>query len=140
MNKKVVDVQKILRYTFGVLVVVAGLDKFSNLLVDWGQYLAPFLQGDGAGTIMLLVGVIEILVGLAILFGNDRIVQLFSYLLSVWLLLAAGNLLLNGFLDIAVRDIVLAVGAFGLARLTEVRISRERNETTRSAENSMEAR
>ena len=56
---------------FAVLPVVAGLDKFFNLLVDWDQYLAPqaaqFLPVTGH-TFMLVVGVIEIATGLLVAF------------------------------------------------------------------------
>ena len=43
-----------------------------------------------------------------------------SYAAAGWLSVIAVNLVVAGFFDIAVRDVVLAVAAFTLARLTEV--------------------
>jgi hypothetical protein len=67
---------------------------------------------------MGLVGVIELAVGLAILTGWTR---LGAYVASAWLLAVASNLALGGFYDVAVRDVVMAIAAFTLARLAEVR-------------------
>jgi hypothetical protein len=67
---------------------------------------------------MAVVGVIEIAVGFAILAGWTR---LGAYVASAWLLGIAANLLLAGFYDIAVRDVVMALAAFTLARLADVR-------------------
>jgi len=57
-------------------------------------------------------------VGAAILTGFAR---LGAYVASAWLLGIAANLALGGFFDIAVRDVVMALAAFTLARLAEVR-------------------
>ncbi len=66
-----------------------------------------------------MVGLIEMLVGLAILTSWTRIG---AYVATVWLLAVSINLLLMGsFFDIAVRDVVMAIGAYTLARLTEAR-------------------
>jgi len=111
-----------LRVAFGVVPVVAGLDKFFNLLTNWEQYLNPFARrllpvSDVA--FMRAAGVIEIVVGLMIL---TRWTRLGAYLASAWLALIAINLLATGhYFDIAARDGALAVGAFALARLQEVR-------------------
>ena len=70
------------------------------------------------GTFMGMVGVIEIAVGLAILTGWTR---LGAYVASAWLLGVAANLVLAGFYDVAVRDVVIALAAFTLARMAEVR-------------------
>jgi hypothetical protein len=67
---------------------------------------------------MAAVGIIELAVGVAILTGWTR---LGAYVASVWLLGIATNLALGGFFDIAVRDVVMALAAFTLARLAEVR-------------------
>jgi uncharacterized membrane protein YphA (DoxX/SURF4 family) len=111
-----------LRTVFGVVPLVAGLDKFTNLLTDWRQYLNPLAERMlpmSGSTFMRVVGVIEILVGLAVL---TRWTRLGAYVASVWLVLIALNLLTSGhFLDVAVRDLSMAVGAFALARLEEAR-------------------
>ena len=67
---------------------------------------------------MAAVGVVEVCVGLAILTGWTRYGALVA---SVWLLAVAGNLVLAGFLDVAVRDVVMAIAAFTLARMAELR-------------------
>jgi hypothetical protein len=67
---------------------------------------------------MGIVGIVELAVGLAILTAWTR---LGAYVASAWLILVAINLALAGYFDIAVRDVVMAIGAFTLARLTEVR-------------------
>ena len=111
-----------LRVALGVVPVVAGLDKFFNLLTNWEQYLNPLARrmlpvSDVA--FMRAAGVIEIVVGLMIL---TRWTRLGAYMASAWLALIAVNLLATGhYFDIAARDAALSVGAFALARLQEVR-------------------
>ena len=111
-----------LRIGFGAAAFLAGLDKFFNLLVDWGQYLSPLFTRVvplSVGTTMMAVGVIEMTVGILVLAGLTRIG---GYVVMTWLVLIALNLLTTGrFFDIAVRDLLLAAGAYALARLTEVR-------------------
>ena len=111
-----------LRIAFGATAFLAGLDKFFNLLADWEQYTSPLLLGIvplSAGALMRLAGVIEMIVGLAILAGLTR---LGGYIVAVWLTLIAANLVTTGrYFDVAVRDLVMACGAFALARLSEVR-------------------
>jgi hypothetical protein len=110
-----------LRFGIGLTATLAGLDKSFNLLADWGAYVSPLaaqLLPFSTQTFMAIVGVIELAVGLAILTGWTR---LGAYVASAWLLLVAVNLAIAGFFDIAVRDVVMAVAAFTLARLAEVR-------------------
>lgn len=110
-----------LRWGLGLAAFLAGLDKFSNLLADWPGYVAPFLAGllpVSAQTLMWVVGPIEIAVGLAIL---TRWPREGGFLASAWLLLIAGNLVLGGFLDVAVRDVVMAIAAFALVELSSER-------------------
>lgn len=110
-----------LRFGIGLTATLAGLDKFFNLLADWGSYVSPAaaqLLPVSPGTFMGIVGVIELAVGIAILTGWTR---LGAYVASAWLLGVAANLVLAGFYDVAVRDVVMAFAAFTLARLEEVR-------------------
>lgn len=111
-----------LRIGLGVAPFLAGLDKFFNLLTKWELYLNPLalrLVPVAPATFMRAVGVIEMIVGLAIL---TRWTRLGAYVAAVWLVGIALNLITMGaFLDVAVRDLLLAVAAFTLARLTEVR-------------------
>jgi hypothetical protein len=109
-----------LRYGIGLMALLAGLDKFFNLLTDWSHYVSPLAAQAlpfSTHTFMGIVGVIEFAVGAAILTGWTR---LGAYVASAWLLAVAANLVAAGFLDIAVRDVVLAFAAFTLARLAEI--------------------
>jgi uncharacterized membrane protein YphA (DoxX/SURF4 family) len=109
-----------LRLSFGLVPLLAGLDKFTNLLTDWSAYLSPAVRALlplEPQTFLHLIGIVEVLVGLAVL---TRWTVLGSYVAAAWLLLIAVNLIVAGFFDVAVRDVVLAIAAFTLARLTEV--------------------
>jgi uncharacterized membrane protein len=110
-----------LQWGLGLAAFLAGLDKFANLLADWPAYVAPVMGAVlpiSAQTLMWVVGPIEIAVGLAIL---TRWPREGGFVASAWLLLIAANLVLGGFLDVAVRDVVMAVAAFALAELSSVR-------------------
>jgi hypothetical protein len=110
-----------LRFGIGLTATLAGLDKYFNLLADWGSYVSPAaaqILPVSTGTFMGVVGLIELAVGIAILTGWTR---LGAYIASAWLLAIAANLVLAGFYDVAVRDVVMAFAAFTLARLEEVR-------------------
>ncbi len=107
--------------TYGLVPLLAGLDKFFNLLTDWPQYLSPAIAGllpVSAETFMYAVGIIEILVGLMVL---TRWTRLGAWIAAAWLVLIALNLVTMGLFDIAVRDLAMAVGAYTLARLAELR-------------------
>jgi len=109
----------ILRTGFTVAPIVAGLDKFFNLLVNWEQYLPGFvnnLTGGHGHQLMLAVGVIEIVAGLGVAFKP----RLFAYVVSAWLLLIIVNLLMiPGYFDVALRDLGLSLAALALARLSQ---------------------
>ena len=113
-----------LRVAFGLGPLLAGLDKFTNVLVNWEKYLSPVAQRVlpvSPTTFMHAVGVIEIIVGLAILLGATRI---FGYIAMLWLFAIAANLISAGaYYDVAVRDILLGIGAYSLARITEAKES-----------------
>jgi uncharacterized membrane protein YphA (DoxX/SURF4 family) len=112
----------VLRIGFGVVPFLAGLDKYFNLLTNWPAYINPLalkILPVSGPTLMHIVGVVEMLVGLAILTKWTRVG---AYVCSVWLVLIALNLVSAGmFLDVAVRDLEMALAVFVLARLTEVR-------------------
>ena len=111
-----------LKVFYGVIPIVAGLDKFTNLLTRWDQYLSPLalrVVPVSAPTFMHAVGIVEIVAGLIVL---SRYTRVGAYIVSAWLVAIALNLITSGrFLDVAVRDLGMALGAFTLARLTEVR-------------------
>jgi uncharacterized membrane protein YphA (DoxX/SURF4 family) len=111
-----------LRIAFGLTAFLAGLDKFLNLLTNWEQYASPLaldLLPLSAGAFMRVAGVIEMIAGIAVLSGLTR---LGGYVIAGWLTAIALSLVFSGrFLDVAVRDLVMALGAFTLARLSEMR-------------------
>ncbi|HZR07917.1 MAG TPA: hypothetical protein VFA79_04990 [Myxococcales bacterium] len=112
------DAKTLLRFGYGLVPIVAGADKFTNLLVDWDKYLSPEVEErlpvDGR-TFMRLVGVIEIVAGVLVL----RRPRLGGAIVSAWLAGITGNLLSMGkYLDIAARDALLAVGAAALSSLS----------------------
>lgn len=110
-----------LRITYGAIPIVAGADKFTNLLTDWSKYLSPLAQDAlpvGPETFMRVVGVVEIAAGALVL---SRFTRLGAYVVSAWLVAIAGNLLTGGAYDVAARDVAMAVGAFSLAKLAEAR-------------------
>ena len=112
----------VLRIGLGVGPFLAGLDKYFNLLTHWTGYISPLalkILPFSGQTFMHIVGVIEMIVGLAIL---TKWTRLGAYVASAWLVLIAINLVSTGmFFDIAVRDVEMALAAFVLARMTEVR-------------------
>lgn len=112
------EAYRILHLAFIVAPIVAGLDKFFNLLVNWEQYLPPLVNkmiGGHGHELMLAVGVIEIVAGLGVALKP----KIFAYVVSVWLLLIVVNLLMiPGYYDVALRDFGLALGALALARLS----------------------
>ncbi|HWR35950.1 MAG TPA: hypothetical protein VN622_08800 [Clostridia bacterium] len=110
-----------LRVGLGLGPFLAGADKFTNLLVNWPMYLNPLatrIVPVSPQTFMHMVGVVEMVVGLAILAGWTR---WGGYIAMIWLLAIAGNLVVMGrFFDVAVRDVEIALSAFALARISEV--------------------
>ena len=111
-----------LRVLFGFVPIAAGLDKFFNLLTNWEAYLNPLatrLIPMEPATFMHVVGVVEIVAGVIVLTHWTKIG---AYVVMAWLLAIALNLLTMGrFLDVAVRDIGLAIAAFSLAQLATLR-------------------
>jgi uncharacterized membrane protein YphA (DoxX/SURF4 family) len=110
----------LLRIAFTVAPILFGLDKFFNVMVDWEQYLAPWINDivpGSAATAMHLVGVIEIVAGIVVLLKP----RYGAYLVAAWLGGIIVNLLTySGYYDIALRDFGLMLGALTLARLASV--------------------
>jgi uncharacterized membrane protein YphA (DoxX/SURF4 family) len=110
----------LLRLTFGIVPIVAGLDKFTNLLTHWENYINPAIAGMmpfAPHTFMMIVGVIEIAAGIIVLAKP----AIGGYIVSAWLVVIGLTLLASGnYLDVAVRDLVMAAGAFTLARIAKI--------------------
>jgi uncharacterized membrane protein YphA (DoxX/SURF4 family) len=124
IDRRVESARQALRVAFGVVPFLAGLDKFFNLLADWPRYLSPAAEAIlpvSSQTFMYVAGVVEMVVGVAIL---TRWTVIASYVAAAWLVAIAVNLVASGnFLDVAARDLVMATAAYTLARLTEARES-----------------
>jgi len=116
--QNVQNVQRILKYTYGIVPIVAGLDKFTNLLTKWENYLSPSIISMlpfSPGTFMHIVGIIEIVAGILVLLRP----LIGGYVVMAWLTLIALTLIFGGhYFDVAVRDLVMAIGAFCLAKLS----------------------
>jgi hypothetical protein len=110
---------RILQAGFVAAPILAGLDKFFHLLVNWDQYvpsLVAQLSPIGVHELMLVVGVIEIAAGVGVAWRP----RIFAYVVAAWLLIIIANLLLiPGYFDVALRDFGLFLGALALARLSQ---------------------
>jgi hypothetical protein len=113
------QLQGILKITYGVVPIVAGLDKFTNLLTDWSAYLSPAMKAMlpvDALLFMKIVGIIEIIAGIIVLVRPLT----GAWIVMIWLICIALQLIAGGnYFDVAVRDLVMAVGAFVLAQLSK---------------------
>jgi hypothetical protein len=110
-----------LKVGLGLAAFLAGADKFFGVLAEWPRYLSPAVAAIlpvAPATFMGIAGVIEMVVGVAIL---GRWTRLGAYVASVWLVAIALELVVAGFFDVAVRDVEMAIAAFALAKLTEAR-------------------
>ena len=94
MDSNVQLVKNILKYTFGLAPIVAGLDKFTNILTNWSQYIsegfAGFLPFEPA-IFMMIVGVIEIVAGILVLTKT----KIGAYVVSSWLTAIALSLIFS---------------------------------------------
>jgi uncharacterized membrane protein HdeD (DUF308 family) len=112
-------VQNLLKYTFTLVPIVAGADKFTNILTQWDQYINTSLAGIlpfSDSTFMMIVGVIEIIAGILVFTKT----KLGASIVAVWLTAIALSLILEfKFVDVAVRDLVMAIAAFSLAKLSD---------------------
>jgi len=110
----------LLRIAFTVAPIAFGLDKFFNVMVDWPQYLAPWINDIAPGSgqdFMYVVGAIEIVAGLIVALRP----RIGAYVVAAWLAGIIFNLLtLSGYYDVALRDFGLMLGALTLARLASV--------------------
>lgn len=110
----------LLKYVFVVVPIVAGADKFTNLLTNWEQYVNPSIADllpFSAALFMKIVGLIEIVAGL-IVFKKP---ELGGFIVSAWLTLIALSLLAGfNYVDVAVRDLVMAIAALSMARLAKI--------------------
>lgn len=112
------EAYQILHIAFTVAPIVAGLDKFFNVLVSWEMYVSPLVPrmlGISAHTFMLGVGIVEVIAGLIVAVAP----RIGGWIVGLWLCGIVVNLLtIPGYFDIALRDVGLALAAFALARMS----------------------
>lgn len=110
----------LLKYTFVIVPIVAGVDKFLNILTNWQHYISPSMAEMlplSASVFMMVAGAVEIVAGIIVL----RKPEIGGYIVAAWLVLIALTLLLSfNYVDVAVRDIVMAVAALAMARLSKL--------------------
>jgi uncharacterized membrane protein YphA (DoxX/SURF4 family) len=114
------QLQNTLKITYGVVPIVAGLDKFTNLLTNWADYLGKNISSMmpiNALLFMKIVGIIEIVAGIIVFIRPLT----GAYVVMAWLICIALQLVISGqYFDVAVRDLVMAMGAYTLAQLTKM--------------------
>jgi uncharacterized membrane protein HdeD (DUF308 family) len=117
-NKSLHSVQRLLLLVYGIIPIVAGLDKFADLLVNWDMYLHPAIAGMiNAHSFMMGVGIIEIIAGIIVL-ANPSIG---AFIVMAWLIAIALQLVASGrYFDIAVRDLAMSAGAYTLGRISQM--------------------
>jgi uncharacterized membrane protein YphA (DoxX/SURF4 family) len=110
---------RILQFGFTVAPILAGLDKFFHLLVNWDQYLPGLVTRISPiqpHSLMFIAGVIEIVAGIGVALKP----RIFAYVVAAWLAVIIINLLLiPGYFDVALRDFGLLLAALALARLSQ---------------------
>ncbi len=118
-QQKITQVYNLLKITFIIVPIVAGLDKFTDLLTDWDKYLNTHLVAMlpfSAHLFMRIVGVIEIVAGIIVILKPAT----GGLIVAAWLTLIALTLLASGnFLDVAVRDLVMAISAYSMAQISK---------------------
>lgn len=114
--------RQLLRAVYGSFPIVAGIDKFTNLLATWTDFVPAVVANVSPvapQTFMYGVGIVEIVAGIVVFWRTEH----GAYLVAVWLVAIAITQLLAGNYDIAVRDVWIAVGAVALAQLAANRAS-----------------
>lgn len=108
----------LLKWTYGLFFIVAGLDKFFNKVTMWQQYIGPFVIKVAPvelNKLMMGIGAFEVVLG-ALILAKPR---LGGFLAAAWLIFLAVNIAsMNMFYDVALRDLMMAVGALVLALMT----------------------
>ncbi len=112
-----------LRYIYGIVPIVIGVDKFFGLIVDWNIYVSPFVITHIplflAAHFLALVGIVEIVAGTLVL--CKKWTEFGAYLVAAWIGLVIINLfMIGGMYDIILRDVAIAVGYMTLGALVNI--------------------
>jgi hypothetical protein len=114
--------RRLLKFTYGPVITLVGVDKFFGFLTDWTQYVSPLITdtiGMDAGAFLGLVGVIEVALGILLMTKWERSA---AYGVAGFGLLSALNLISTGqFYDIALRYLLMIVGVVVLANLSSLK-------------------
>ena len=119
-NEKVHSAWLWMHYAYGAVIFLVGLDKVlgMNSIAAWAKYVSPAVSGMlpfSVGAFIVILGVIEVVVG-ALFF--TRYALLASYISVAWFLLVSIDLLMSGgYVDLAIVNILLAIGAFATGQL-----------------------
>ncbi len=101
--------------------LIAGMDKFVDLLTNWSAYVAPQLPrllGFSSQAVSYGAGVIEILIAMGIAIWP----RVFSNILVGWMGIIILNLLLTGqYFDLILQDFGLAAAAYAFSRLCQIK-------------------
>jgi len=120
LKQSLIPVYNLMKYTFVLVPIVAGADKFTNLLTNWEQYLNPGILGMlpfSGSVFMMIVGIIEIIAGIIVL----KKPEIGGLIVAAWLALIALTLIAGfNYLDVAVRDLVMAISAFSMAKISKI--------------------
>lgn len=132
MNKdKILIAWRLLYVTYGLMFIIAGLDKYFHYLVDWNIYLnhaIPMYLNLSPEIFMYFTGVIDIAIGLLVFIKP----QIGGYIAALWLIIISiavismGTHSHEGYVhvmthyDIALRDLALAVGAYVITLLSQM--------------------
>ena len=111
----------LLKYAYGVTLLVIGIDKVFqlNLIANWEGYVSDFalsILPVGAPTIVMVLGIAEILVAILMLTAWTRLAAIITIITLAVIVI---NLLMLGLYDIAARDVLIALGALVLVWLTD---------------------
>jgi len=129
MQNNITLAHRLLYYTYGILPIIVGLDKFFGLIVNWDKYLndaLPAYLNISPQSFLYGVGIIEIFAGLLVLCKP----RIGGFVVAAWLLIIAIYLVSSGshsstesqlivtYYDIAFRDLAMAIGAYVLVLLS----------------------
>jgi hypothetical protein len=122
MNQNIIVSQGILKYAFGVSLVLIGLDKVfhTNVLTHWENYVSPLALAVlpiTAITLVSMLGVAEIILG-ALFF--TRFCRIAASVAIATLAAIIVNLFSLGLYDIALRDTLIALSTYVFILLTSV--------------------
>ena len=111
------EAYQVLHWGFVLAPFLAGLDKFFDLLTHWEKYLSPAVTHTlsiSAHSFMILVGLLEIVAALIVAFRP----RIGAFVVGAWLAAIIVNLIVvGGYLDVALRDLGLLLGALALGLL-----------------------